>query len=181
MKSKKGVFFTLDAVFGLMILMTVYGVFTLLSIETVSAEALHENLHLYAEDAIDVMSKTTLWDMRTEPVVLKAISSKALGPDDMNKTVLDAVGALWANNESGLAGDLVTALFNGTMPPTIEWSVTVGNGTGYDTIYNTSAMDPKRYMSTVSRRLVSGYMKGRESYGYTTRAFLTGIFRNDAD
>ncbi len=182
---KRGVFFTMDSVFGLMILATIFGVFALLSIETVSAEVMHEDLHVHAEDTIDVMSKLRLWDIRHEPVVKEVIATNAVGPEDINKTVLDVVGALWAENTTqanvAVARKLVASIFSGTVPPNLDWAIQINTGETIETAYNTSEMRSGRPMSAVSRRLLSGYMKGNRTYGFTTRAFLSNTFRNDVD
>ncbi|MFH1447835.1 MAG: CARDB domain-containing protein [Candidatus Micrarchaeota archaeon] len=182
---KKGIFFTLDSVFGLLILLTLYGVFAIVSIETVSAEIMYEDLHAYSEDMIDVMSKMRLWDIRHEPIVHEVCNTSAFDITDINKTVLDAVGALWATNETAntnLASRLLETIFENTTPNNLHWAVQVGRTSGYEIVYNTTELLSGRHMSAVSRRLVSGYMKGKPTVGFTTRAFLTNILgKGDAE
>ncbi len=171
--SKRGVFFTLDSVFAIMILMTLFSLFMLLSVETVSTENLHQQLRFQAEDAVIILAKTTLKEVRYLPVVQEMQASGTLVQIDEDYSIMEVVGALWATNDTKnmtYAGKLVEQTLGPSMK-NIKWSATIDN----ETVYNTSAMANARFMSTVSNRLISGYMKGRPHVGYTARAFLSNI------
>ncbi|MFH0817876.1 MAG: hypothetical protein V1909_04550, partial [Candidatus Micrarchaeota archaeon] len=172
--SKRGVFFTLDSVFALLILMTMFSVFTLLSIETVSTENIHQQLRFQAEDAVVVLAKTKLWEVRYLPVVQEMEASGTLVQIDQDYSIMEVIGALWATNNTQnmtYASKLVQQVLGPSITPNVKWEAAIGN----ETVYKTAIMRNSRFMSTVSNRLVSGYMKGRPHVGYSARAFLSNI------
>jgi hypothetical protein len=54
---RRGIFFTVDAVFALLALLSVVSLFTLVSLESVSPEFMHESLHSQTGDMIGMMAK----------------------------------------------------------------------------------------------------------------------------
>ena len=65
--SSKGLFFTMDSMFALMIIVAVIPIFVLISLNAVSPELVHERVHLKAEDAINLMSQVKVIDVIREP------------------------------------------------------------------------------------------------------------------
>ncbi|MEW6329207.1 MAG: hypothetical protein AB1468_03765 [Candidatus Micrarchaeota archaeon] len=174
MKIKKGIFFTIDAILALLILFTVINAFAFLDVQMASPSITQQFLHLQAEDAIDVMAKLTVWDLRREPSIRELYSQGVLDELYENKTLLDMVGSLWATNTTenfSRAGGVVSQV----MDPFIasrNWSFIVAN----DTLYNTTTYSAESaYISSISRRIASGFMKSAPSTGYAARAFIESI------
>ncbi len=174
---KKGIFFTIDAILALLVLFTIIHVFTFLNVQMSSPSTAQELLHLQAEDAIDVMAKLTVWDLRRETSIRELYSQGVLDELYENKTLLDAMGSLWATNTSenfSRAGAVVYQVM-GPFVASRSWSFIVANDTLYNTT-NYSAVADSVYMSSISRRIASGFMKSAPSTGYAARAFTESIF-----
>ncbi|MFH1448695.1 MAG: CARDB domain-containing protein [Candidatus Micrarchaeota archaeon] len=172
--SKRGIFFTLDVVFALLILVSLFSVFMLLSVETISTENMHQLLTFQAEDAVSVLAKTTLGEVKYLPIVKKMEREGALVQIDDDYSIMEVAGALWATNDTVnmvYASTLIKEVLGPSMPKNLNWRVTIDG----DVAYQTSSMSNARLMSTVSNRMVSGYMKGKPHLGYAARAFLSNI------
>ncbi len=167
----RGFFFTLDAIFALLLLLSVVYLFTLVSLESVSPELTQESLYSQTGDMIGMMARLKLVDIWNEKPVRDLYYGGHLNDRDLNNTILEVNGALWAVNDSGAAQNLTMAILRNMVPESIRWSFTVDN----DTLYNTTSITDQSRIVTVSRRLVSGYMKSKPHIGYTARAFLSNI------
>ena len=176
---KKGIFFTLDAVFALLALLSIVSLFTLVSLESVSTEFMHESLHSLSGDMIGMSAKLYLRDLWSEKTVRDIYYGGYVNDKDLNETVLEVYGALWALNDSNYtsaAQNLTKLVFSNMVPVSVNWALTMGN----DTLYNTTSLDSTDVIVTISRRLVSGYMKSEPHVGYLARAFLSNVVGNQA-
>ncbi|MDO8339216.1 MAG: VWA domain-containing protein [Candidatus Burarchaeum sp.] len=169
---KRGIFFSLDALLALFIVLSLIGFISLLSLDPISAELNAISLRTQAEDAVDVLAKTHVSDVRHEPIIEQLYSEGILEEKHANKTLLDVIGTLWATNNTqnityaGNVSQLLSPLFRGNM----NWAFMIGN----DVLYNSSPME-SRFMTGVSRRIVSGYTLSEPVVGYVSRAFLANI------
>ncbi|MFH1447836.1 MAG: VWA domain-containing protein [Candidatus Micrarchaeota archaeon] len=173
-KNRKGIFFTIDAVFALLALLSIVSLFTLVSVESVSSELMHETLHFQTGDMIGLMAKVKLIDLWDQQLVRDLYYSGFLNDEDLNNTLLEVEGALWSLNESNnseAATNLTTMLFGNLVSDNVDWAFIIDN----EVFYNTTVLDYKSRMVAVSRRLVSGYMKSQPHVGYAARAFLSNI------
>jgi hypothetical protein len=173
-KVKRGVFFTIDAVFALLALLSIISMFTLLSLESVSSELTHETLHAETGDMIGSIAKLRVIDIWSQEEVRALYSYGYLEDKDLNKTLIEVEGALWSINDSQYleaARNLTTMVFAHMLQPNIEWQFTVDN----ETLFNTSTLTGDSRIVTVSRRLVSGYAKSRPHVGFAAKAYLTNI------
>lgn len=168
---RKGIFFTVDAVFALLALLSIVYLFTLVSMESVSPELMHESLHFQTGDMIGTLAKLRLVDIWNQQEVRELYAAGYINEKDLNNTILEVNGAMWALNETQAVRNLTSTIFSHMVPANMDWAFTIEN----ETLYNTSNLDSQSRIVTVSRRLVSGYMKSKPHVGYTARAFLSNI------
>ena len=168
--------FTIDAIIALLIILAMIPIVDLLTTRTPTTQTATSALHLEAGDVIDVLSKTMIRDVRDEPVIDEMFNRipPALTDDDLNLTVLDILGSLWASQDpAGLqdAANITRELLGDLVPSGLKWSFSI-NGT--DVIYNSSFMNGTQIVA-VSRKAASGFARNQNSTGYVARAFLENI------
>ncbi len=171
--SKRGVFFSMDALFALFVVLSLISMLSLFSFDSSSQEMTMLSMHSQAGDAIDVLAKTTLGDIGHEQIARHLYSEGLFAAKDRNKTLLDAIGTLWASNDTtniSLSSN-VSRLIGPLLPANTYWAFLIDN----DTIYNSSTLGDGRFVSGVSRRLASGYKLSEPVIGYVSRAFLSTL------
>ena len=170
-RNKKGIAFTFDAVFALMIALAIVPIFLVLTADT-APQNISQALTMQAEDALDVMSQLKVRDVAKEPVISDLYLGGTIDETDLNLTLLELVSDLWASNSSlnaTHARNITQQIFGTILPSTLKWSFSIDqerlvNASG---TYDTAA--------TAGRRVVSGFRKGAPSSGYVASAFLTSI------
>jgi len=170
---KRGVFFSMDALFALFVVLSLISMLSLLSFDSSSQEMTMLSMHSQAGDAIDVLAKTTLGDIGHEGIARRLYSDELFDANDRNKTLLDIIGTLWATNDTTniTLSSNVSRLLEPLLPANTYWAFLIDN----DTIYNSSAIGEGRFVSGVSRRLASGYKLSEPVVGYVSRAFLSTL------
>ena len=158
--------FTMDAAFALIVIASFSSMFILMDIEMSTPELSYERMHTQARDAIDTMERVRIADIRYEQVISDLFDSAVLTQEDMNKTLMDTLGMLWASNRSRIAGNITEKIFGEIIGRNFEFII------ANETIYNSSEIGDT---VAASSRLVSGYMKGRPVSGYMARAQLENI------
>jgi len=176
--TRKGIFFSLDALFALFILLSLITLLALLSFESTSQEMSMVSLHSQAGDAVDVLATTTLGDISHEPIARQLYSAQLFSREDNNKTLLDVIGTLWSTDDAQnitLASN-VSQLIAPLLPENVHWAFLIGNYT----LYNSSPIEDGRFVTGVSRRLASGYQLSEPVEGFVARAFLSTILGRQA-
>lgn len=169
--TEKGIAFTFDAVFSIIIVATVIPIFLLFSVDN-SAETINQRLTLQAEDAIDTISRMHVRDFAKEPVIGDLYLAGVIGAEDLNGTIIELVSALWASNSSinnARAQNITQQILGSVIPDSVKWSFVIEDDRLVDSGSNFTAT------ATASRRIVSGFRKGQPSAGYVASAFLTSI------
>ncbi|MFH1106797.1 MAG: hypothetical protein V1787_02780, partial [Candidatus Micrarchaeota archaeon] len=167
---RRGIAFTLDASFAIVVVLAAVPLIMIMSVRPVPSQLTNEQLHMQAEDAIDVLAKARVAEVRNEPAVAALFASGALTAEDENHTLMDVLGGFWATGGAGnlsAAGNLSTVLAP-YMPANMNWRFSITN----DTLYNTSDIGPGAVAAAVSKRAASGFNKDQPSTGYVARAFL---------
>lgn len=167
----KGIIFTFDAVFALLIVVVLAPIVLLLSIET-SSETTNQKLLLQAEDAINTLSDVRVRDVISEPVISDLYAAGVVHQDDLDLTLIEFVNTLWASNSTDNnthASNITNRIFSGFFPPNVQWSLAIENDTVYETAQNFTRI------TTISRRITSGFRKGLPSAGFVASTFLTSI------
>ncbi|MEK6954570.1 MAG: vWA domain-containing protein [Candidatus Micrarchaeota archaeon] len=172
----KGIAFTIDAILALLIVLALIPIVALLTSRSPAPQTSSQYLHLQAEDAIDVLSKTKIRDVRYEPVIASMFNRvpPALTEEDLNSTLLDVLGSLSASQtpqDLGDAANITKALLGGLISAELKWSFIIN---GSDTIYNSTVMNATNFVSA-SRKAASGFARNRNSTGFVARAFLENI------
>ena len=172
-KNRKGIAFTLDAILAILIIVALIPIFTLLSTKEDASQTASQYLHLESEDTIDVLSKMQIKYLRNEPVIDNLFTKGVLDDSDLNSTLLDVLGGLWASqnpNDLSDAANLSDHLISPLLPSGVKWSFKIEN----DLIFNTSAVNGTPLIAS-SKKSASGYAKNQSSVGYVARAFLENI------
>ncbi|MBI5224667.1 VWA domain-containing protein [Candidatus Micrarchaeota archaeon] len=172
-KKSRGLAFTLDAVLAIIIIVALIPIFTLLSTKQDASQVGAQYLHLESEDTIDVLSKMQIKYIRNEPVIDDLFRRGVLDDSDLNSTVVDVLGGLWASqnpNDLADAANLSDQLISPLLPSGVKWSFKIEN----DLIFNTSAVNGTPLIAS-SKKSASGFAKNQSSTGYVARAFLENI------
>ncbi|VVB68295.1 von Willebrand factor type A domain protein [Candidatus Norongarragalina meridionalis] len=170
---RRAIVFSVDALAAFLILTIALGAFALMRGSFVSPMVENVGVHAVAQDAVSVLAKMRVYDVRHEPGVDALFMDGALSSDDLNKSVLEVLGGFWAANNSGnfsAAGNLSRAVLSPIMPEGVQWAVRIED----DIIYNTTEPSVNHSLA-VSRRLVSGVAAELPSTGCVARAFVERI------
>src|SRR3989338_7875596 len=122
---RKGIVFSLDAVLTLLVLLMLVPLSSFFRLETTSTPVFQTSLYFQAQDAIDSLASVKLADVRSDPVVQDLYAQGLLTDDELNASVLDAIGGLWAENTTvtrAAATRLATEMIGGVMPQSLEWA-----------------------------------------------------------
>ncbi|MFH0970977.1 MAG: vWA domain-containing protein, partial [Candidatus Micrarchaeota archaeon] len=180
-RGKRGIAFTLDAVMALLIVIALVPVFLLLTARSPTQTASTEHLHLLAEDAVDSLSKMQIRQVRSDPVVADFFNRTppALTDEDLDSSVLDILGGLWASQDPTSLADaanLTKSLLGGLIPSGLKWQFSIVDISGQvDVIYNTTELSNSSDLITASRKAASGFARNQSSTGYVAKAFLENI------
>ncbi len=165
----KGIIFTIDALFAMMIV--VASVPLVIMIAARPGEVTDQPLKVYAESAIYSLSELRIRNVMKEKVIADMYASGAITDDDLDRHVIDKVLELWTSNstENETMASNMTEHLIAAMLPNMSAMIAIENETVFD-----SSM-PSPIMVSTGRRVASGYMKGNRSTGYISSVFLTAI------
>ncbi|MFP4045778.1 MAG: VWA domain-containing protein [Candidatus Aenigmatarchaeota archaeon] len=154
---KKGIFFSLDAILAIVILISVVGGLGLYY--TVTPQLKYSSLHSSSEDAMTVLSTARVGDtgLRNKSYVQE---------EDYNKTVLQLIGTLWVSGETERAKNVTSQFMENTTDSC--WKLTFSN-----TTIEKSEGDCSQEEVVSAARVVSGYNESKRDEGYITRGFLS--------
>jgi hypothetical protein len=175
----KGIVLTLDAIIALLIMVSIISLLVFFRTETISPFFEAEQLHSLSEDALTVLSESTLREIVTNKTMLDEYNqSGILSTADYDKKAIDIIGALYSVNkpEYSAAGNSITKdILNDFLPKNVGYQVLIN----LDNIYNSSDTNRTNYSDATaeisSARIASGYEKGKNVTGCVARAFLTSI------
>src|SRR3989344_865764 len=167
----KGITFSMDSLFALLIIVVFVPVLLIVSFQS-PEEKIISLLQTEAEDSINVVSNLRIQDVRNEPVINDLFNRGVLTDADLNSTLLEIIGALWASDNATLtedANNISKNIINKLIPSTVKWRLTIEN----EIVYNSSENITRTL--TLSRRVLSGVAKGKPSKGFLSNAFIVGI------
>jgi hypothetical protein len=172
---KRGFILSLDAVVAvtLLLLLTVFIVGLSLSFYRPGIE--YERLYYAGKDLLSVMEEAKIEDLREFPTIEYYISEGVIISDDMDKTLLELVGSLWASGNStrqGYANNITQDVIDQIVPLRVGYEMLMDG----DSVYANSNMTGS-YISRFST-IVSGYEIGKPVSGFMASAFLTRITKN---
>jgi hypothetical protein len=168
----KGFVFSLDAiiVLGLVLMLTFF--LAALSFTYSSHELRYQRLYYTGKDLLNVIEQAKLSSIQENPVVQDYLSKGILIQDDLDKTILDVIGSLWASGNLTEARNLTNSTFaqilNGTK---VDYQLLIDNQLISEK--NTTA---PTYLARLSA-IVSGYDIGKPVSGYSARTRLSKVNR----
>ena len=175
MDKRKGIAFTIDAILALLVILAAIPLISVLTSRDTSQQTAYEYLHLQSEDTVDVLSKMKIRHVRNEPVIDNLFREGVLKDNDLNSSILDVLGGLWATQDADKLADaanITKMLIEPLVPRGLQWAFTIN---GSDVVYNSTAINITNFVS-VSRKAASGFARNQSSTGYAASATLGKIF-----
>ncbi len=172
----RGFLLSMDALVAILILFLV--AFSLLGLTfTYSLPQLkYQRMYYVGKDILNVMGKVTVSDIRNYDIVQDFFDNGFLNQNDLNKTVMDVVGSLWASGNVTEAENLTNAVFGEFLNSTNYNFEILMNGERVYINNKTPGINQFSRFSTV----VSGYKVGKPVWGYVARAYLTKATKTDS-
>ncbi|MFH1915726.1 MAG: vWA domain-containing protein [Nanoarchaeota archaeon] len=163
---KKGFYFTLDATFAAILLIT--------GLLLLSKFYVHENPSAQA-DTITQDLLNTLNDISLDNVHTAFIEEEIANGNitSLNASVLLKIGEYWATNQTEKAENLSQLLVENLIPPQYGASITIGSDIIYTKERNVTTGTPRDIIT--SKRMISGIAKGSPLKGSSSAAYLKKI------
>jgi hypothetical protein len=172
---RKGFLLSLDALIAISVLLFLAIFMVGIGFTYSYPELRYQRMYLAGKDMLTVMEKVTMQDLQDLQTVQECMDNGVLGPGDMDKTLMETIGALWSTGNQtyrDYASNLTEEAFNQTLPDKFSYEVLMG-GTSIYRRDNGNAS----YLSKLST-LVSGYELERPVSGWVSRAWATKIRKN---
>jgi hypothetical protein len=169
---KKGFVFSLDAIIVLGIVLTMTFFLAALSFTYTSPELRYQRLYYSGKDLLNVIEQVRLQSLSDNPAVRDYQARGIFTQDDMNKTVLDAIGSFWAEGNITEADNLTESVFSQILNGTsFDYQLLIDGQTIHEK--NTTAAN---FLSRLSL-IVSGYDIGKPVSGFSARTRLLKVNR----
>jgi len=160
--SRKGYFFTTDAIIAAGILIGIALATTMFYVE----ETPGSDVHFLASDLINVLSTLTVGEV-TNSYVTELIAKGNI--TDMDATLLEQIGQFWAEGKDRAAENLSREVIGMVMPQGYSYGVWINDNMTYN-ITRSAATHLFSY-----RRMISGIERAKPISGYTSTIFLNSI------
>jgi hypothetical protein len=157
----RGIYFSVDALLAITIL--ALGIFAIHQLSP--SEKNIEQQYSISNDFLDIMSVLKISEVNSS-YVQELINNGTI--DDANATVLQQVGAFWAQDQNELAENLLDEIFSGLVPDNFGYGIVIGN----ETIYSSGGSGSNLISSN---RIVSGITKYKPVEGFMSRLYLTSV------
>lgn len=165
----KGIVFSLEVALAIVILVSFLIILSSMSFSPIYQETQYERFYHLSHDISQLLANTKIRDAENFSVVKEYLEQGIITQDDMDKSLLDVIGCLWAQNNLSYARKIVEGIMNYTLPKNLGYEVLI-NGTS---ISNNSV--PKKEILSKSEFVISGYSIGKPVEGYMVRASLKTI------
>ncbi len=163
-KIKKGVFFSIDALIAVALILSAVVMFSYLYFEQ---DEIVQPVY-FSSDLVNILSTIKLSEFQ-DPETLAFISDNNI--TELNRTILEQVLIYRVENEEEKANELLNITLEGLTPSNYNLGVWVE---GYnDAIYKTSSSQDLNLVS--SKHLISGIEKNKTIEGKTSRVLLSNI------
>jgi len=172
-RGKKGITMSMDAIVAATLMLSLISVLGAVRYSSSQPQNDFEPFYYNSRDVVIIMQTAKLTDIRDFPVIQNLTASGDLVEADMNKSVLDIIGAYWAAGNASIARNITQTFLEGFLPSNFGFDVLIDGGS----IYNNS----RQMGNFVSRTsfLVSGFKKEAAVEGYVSSAWLTKATAND--
>ncbi|MEM7825356.1 MAG: vWA domain-containing protein [Candidatus Aenigmatarchaeota archaeon] len=166
----KGQVFSLEATIAISLLIIFAIVLSFIGTTSFTQHQTYERFHYISQDSLEVLTKTKVSYVVDKFQAIKDLKNQGvLKDEDMDKSLLDVIGSLWANESIKEATSIAESIFNLTIPENLGYEVSMdGNSIA-------KRDKPLTSLLSVSRTTVSGYAIGKPVEGYTAKAYLEKI------
>ncbi|MFQ5647797.1 MAG: hypothetical protein ACE5FW_01040, partial [Candidatus Aenigmatarchaeota archaeon] len=158
---------SMDAMVALTILLTLALFLTGLTFTYTSSELAYQRLYYSGNDLLNLMGNIRVADLQASPSIQYYMQEGILGQADLNKSLLDVIGALWSSQNTSAAANITQDVFG---------AVLNGTGTGFELVLgNTSIWSNNVTGPAFVARLTSiasGYGIGEPVSGFVASAHL---------
>lgn len=180
MGKMKGLFFTMDALVALTLFLATFILVSTFNVSTIAEKSNYQQLNFITEDAMHVFSNTPFYELN-ESIKSSLIENTNLSQSDLNKSMLDIAGKLWAYNETAYADDAIKGMLDNLIPEERGYSLVI-KGEGNSTVLYASKekrppKEESRYLSS-SSRVISGYEENIPSENYVASAWAVKAEKN---
>ncbi len=172
---RRGFLLSLDVMIAVTILLVLSIFLAAMSFTYSYPEMRYQRLYLAGKDIMAVMSKIRLQDIQELQAVQGCLNGGVLDQDDMDKTLMDMIGALWSTgNQSyqNCASNITAEVLNQTVPGKFGYEILMG-----DTSIHSRGSANATFLSRLST-VVSGYELEKPVSGWVARAWATKIKKN---
>jgi hypothetical protein len=167
MRGLTGFLLSLDALLAVGFLFSLIVFLSSLNFVYSAPEIEYQKIYYSGKDVLNIMETLNMEDIRDNLIVQSYLSQGILNENDMEKTVLDAVGSLWSGGKTTKARDLFESVFNNMLDDSKYGYEVLIDGTRVY-LKNITTMDYRARLSTV----VSGYAVGEPVSGFVARTYL---------
>lgn len=180
MKRRAGLIFTLDALLALIIVIAGYMFVLDYNISPLQQKTNYQQLHFTAADGMNIFSRMQFSQIN-ETLRNEILMNTEVNEEDINKTLPDIIGKLWAYNHTDYASEVIYQFFKDVIPLDYGYTMKI-KGAGNDTILHTSS-NPRPYynmsrFSVSSYRIISGYEEDIPSDSYVASAWAVEARKN---
>ena len=151
---------------------TVISLLIFFRVETSSPYLPAQQMHFMSEDILTILYESKLGDVCNQSLLNDYISQGILEGEDLNKTSLSVIGALWAAGNISEAANITKDIINGLVPSNIGYQLSIND----ENVYNTSdTARPSSSESTICLLNLLRYVFSlSESTRITTCRFRSG-------
>jgi len=161
MEMKKGILFSIDALFATIVIVSTLLLFSNLYVN----EFRSSHLNAMANDMLEVLSELKVGEINNTHIEL-LISQGHI--QNTNLSIMEQIGEFWALNLTTMAQNLTHNVTSQLFPSNLGYSITVGNENIYSNAFSGSDL-------VAARKMISGYEKSKPIKGSTARAYLNSI------
>ncbi|NIO22394.1 MAG: hypothetical protein GTN38_00010 [Candidatus Aenigmarchaeota archaeon] len=173
---KNGFLLSLDALIAISLLMMISIFLVGLSYTYSSPDLRYQRYYYAGKDLVILLEQTKMGSVSFFPSVQDYLSRGVLGQGDMNRTMLDVVGAFWAAGNQSYAENLTRDMVNSILNNTAYGFEVIMNG---ETIYQNGSVNPD-FIARLTT-IVSGYEKTKPVNGYVAKVYMTRVRKTGLD
>ncbi len=176
---RKGFLLTLDAIIAITLLLSLALFIGAISITYYSPDLKYERLYYMGKDLLLLVENADMDQLSDFPVIDYYISQGVITTDQMENSLLEVVGSLWASNNATLqdyATNITGEILNETLPEKYGYEVLMDGSR----IFRKEGTGGEDFISRFST-IVSGFELGKPVSGFVARAWATKISKNTTD
>ena len=149
-KQRKGFIFTMDALLALMIILSIYIISQDIDNSKLILTSNYEEYHYKAEDVTQLLS---LASGRTldESVRMTLINSTNITSANLDESLLDIIGRLWAEGHNSLAENITFDYLDSVLPKTINFELSITSEDINYIIASRGNLNQSDYIASASR------------------------------